>query len=86
MPLFQLIVTIFCIAVFLTLLFFVLGYVILPLLFVFGLIAGIRWLYTEIVSYRENRLANGCSIKRTYKNTSKQKQSTVIDVDYTEVK
>ena len=86
MPILQLIITIFCAISFLILLFFVLGYVILPLLFVFGLIAGIRWLYTEIISYRKNRLANGCSIKRTYKNTSKQKQSDIIDVDYTEVK
>ena len=86
MPVLQLLITIFCTVVFLTLLFFVLGYVILPLLLVIGFIAGIRWLCTEIMSGRKQRLANGCSIKRTYKNNAKQKQSEVIDVDYTEVK
>ena len=86
MPVLQLMISIFFVGVFLTILFFVLGYVILPLVLVLGFIAGIRWIYSEVVSCRKERLANGCSIKRTYKNSQKQKRSEVIDVDYTEVK
>ena len=76
MPVLQLLITIFCTVVFLTLLFFVLGYVILPLLLVFGFIAGIRWLCTEIMSGRKQRWQMGVLLKELIKimqNKSSQK-------------
>ena len=55
-------------------------YVALPLLIIWAVFGGARWLYAKIQSLRYRREANGCTIHPT-----KTTHTTIIDADYTEL-
>ena len=66
--------------------FFLLAwYIALPLLLVWAVLGGIRWLKDQWDSYQIYRESNGCSIRRS-SSKSTQSKTTIIDVDYTEIK
>ena len=83
MPILQMFLTLIMLIVFITVIFLIAWYVAIPLLLVWAVFGGIRWLRDWIVAQRELRAANGCSIKRSHTKT--KAKTTVIDVDYTEV-
>ena len=85
MPIFQ-IVFIGTILVALLMAIFILAwYVALPLLLLWGLLGGIRWLKDQWYTYHLYRDANGCTIRKTPVRRHKT-EDAIIDVDYTEVK
>ena len=81
MPLLRLISTLFITLIFVWLLFLLSWYVFLPLLILWIIWGGGRWLYLKIQAWRYRRMANGCTIHRTTHHT----HTTIIDADYTEL-
>lgn len=85
MPIFQLLFTGIVLFSFLLALFIMAWYVALPLLLIWGILGGVRWLKEQWEAYRLYREANGCTIRRTTPKPHRS-DTTVIDVDYTEIK
>jgi len=81
MPVLQLIFNFFLFLIFIWLVFLLSWYVALPLLIVFLLFGGARWLYFKLQCLRYRRMSNGCTIQRT----ARTEHTTIIDADYTEV-
>ena len=81
MPVLQLIFNFFLFLIFIWLVFLLSWYVALPLLIVWVLFGGARWLYLKIQGIRYRRMSNGCIIHRT----TRTNHTTIIDADYTEV-
>ena len=82
MPLIHLILTAFIALLFLGAVFILSWYIALPLIIVWAVWGSCRWIRDQFISYRLKREANGCTIRRTQ---NRPRQTTVIDVDYTEI-
>jgi len=82
MPLLQLIFSILVTVCFLWMVFLLSWYIALPLLVIWAVFGGARWIYGKIQEMRYQRAANGCTIRRT---TRSDPTDTVIDADYTEI-
>lgn len=84
MPLLQMFLTVVMLMAFITVVFMIAWYVAVPLFILWAVLGGIRWLQNWFMMQREQRAANGCSIRRTHAKV--KPKATVIDVDYTEVR
>ena len=80
MPILRLIFGFFITLIFIWFVFLLSWYVALPLLIVWAVFGGARWLYAQIQNIRYRRGANGCTIHKT--STT---HTTIIDADYTEL-
>ena len=85
MPVVQLLIVSLMIAFFLLVFFVLAWYVAVPLLIVWAILGGVRWLKEQWINYQLQRSANGCSIRRTHQRKPPA-DTVVIDVDYTEIK
>lgn len=82
MPIVQFIITFFTLIAFLLLAFVLAWYIAIPLLILWAVSGGIRWLQLQWQHYRDIKQSNGCTIRRVRPRTNR---SPVIDVDYTEI-
>lgn len=82
MPLLQLFLSALFIMAFFVVLFIVAWYIALPLVILWGIVSLFYWIRARVLGYRTQKVENGCTI-RTYRQ--KQTDSTIIDVDYTEL-
>ena len=86
MPIIQLVFSLILLGTFLFVLLFVACYVAIPLLLLWFLWTGGRVLTAWIQGLRAERQANGCRLRPTPFFHRRHRQTTVIDVDYREVK
>jgi len=85
LPIIQILFTGVILFAFLMVLFVLAWYIALPLLLILALLGGVRWLKEQWDAYRLYRESNGCTIRRASPGR-RQSDTTVIDVDYTEIK
>ena len=84
MPVIQLMIGMMAVLLFLVLFIWVAWYVAVPILIVFGALSGLRWLQQQWQLRQIYRDANGCTIRKS--RPRRQAETTIIDVDYTEIR
>jgi len=82
-PLFQIIISFIIFISFFLALLIIAWYIAIPLVIIWLIFGGLKWIQMRLLTYRQNRQANGCMMRRTRKPF--REKATVIDVDYTEL-